>query len=178
MVPLAETVRMRKYPHQPLIRHTSDMEMTEQEIRQLIKALLDSQKLAALATQGGGQPYASLMAFAHTDDLHTILIATSKATHKFANIIAESRVALLIDNRTDQRPGDKTPCALTVQGKARQVLENEMELYRSCYLLRHPELAPFLTEPDTALLKITVHHYLLVRHFEQVMELRLESRPD
>jgi nitroimidazol reductase NimA-like FMN-containing flavoprotein (pyridoxamine 5'-phosphate oxidase superfamily) len=65
----------------------------------LVKNLSATQRSAVLATQEGGQPYLSLMAFAATPDLTTIILATARGTRKHANLMAEPGVALLIDNR-------------------------------------------------------------------------------
>ena len=70
----------------------------------LIK-LLRAQSLAVLSTQQEGQPYASLVAFASNDDLTRLYFATTRSTRKFANIMKDSRVAMLIDNRSNN-PAD------------------------------------------------------------------------
>jgi len=44
------------------------------QLKETIKAILDSQKLSVLATQGDGKPYGSLVAFAATTDMKTILL--------------------------------------------------------------------------------------------------------
>jgi hypothetical protein len=51
-----------------------------------IKNLFDSQSLAVLATQSNAQPYASLVAFAATEDLKQIIFLTPNTTRKYANI--------------------------------------------------------------------------------------------
>jgi hypothetical protein len=48
------------------------------------------------------QPYASLMAFAATDDLKRLLFATERNTRKYANLVSNPRAALLVDNRSNQ----------------------------------------------------------------------------
>ena len=70
----------------------------------LIK-LLRAQPLAVLSTQQEGQPYASLVAFVSSDDLTRLYFATIRSTRKFANIMKDSRVAMLIDNRSNN-PAD------------------------------------------------------------------------
>ena len=64
-----------------------------------LRALLEEQQLAVLATSEAGRPYTSLVAFAVTPDLDAILFATERATRKHANLTTEPRVALLVDNR-------------------------------------------------------------------------------
>ena len=65
-------------------------------------SLLNSQPLALLATQNQGQPYASLVAFAASDDLKALFFATTRSTRKYANLSSDSRVAMLVDNRSNQ----------------------------------------------------------------------------
>ena len=67
-----------------------------------LRALLDSQKLAALATHKEGQPYGSLVSFVSTEDMKQIVFATTRATRKYENLTADPRVAMLIDNRSNQ----------------------------------------------------------------------------
>ena len=71
-----------------------------EDVRRAVQELLYSQRLAVLATHAGGQPYTSLVAVAPTPDLTLLLLATTRATRKFANIMADLRVALLIDSRS------------------------------------------------------------------------------
>jgi nitroimidazol reductase NimA-like FMN-containing flavoprotein (pyridoxamine 5'-phosphate oxidase superfamily) len=58
-----------------------------------------SQPLAVLATHNKGQPYGSLVAFAATHDLDYLIFSTTRSTRKFANLSADPRVAMVIDNR-------------------------------------------------------------------------------
>jgi len=69
-----------------------------ERIRPVLRELFVSQRLAVLATHDDdGQPYASLMAFAATDDLKYLLVVTGRPTRKYANLSA--------DSPRDHRPG-------------------------------------------------------------------------
>jgi heme iron utilization protein len=138
-----------------------------------ILALLASQRLAVLATQQGGQPYTSLMAFAHTDGLRTLLVATATPTRKFANILEDPRVALLIDSRGDGKGGFEGASALTALGTAVALAKNDPARHRQTFLARHPALTEFLNAGDTVLVMIRVVSYQLVTSFQQVRELHL-----
>jgi nitroimidazol reductase NimA-like FMN-containing flavoprotein (pyridoxamine 5'-phosphate oxidase superfamily) len=59
---------------------------TDIDIRPVLRALLESQRFAVLATEDQGQPFASLMAFAATDDLRHMVILTERTTRKYANL--------------------------------------------------------------------------------------------
>ncbi len=149
------------------------MSALENEIQEKISSLLDSQQLAVLSTQRDGQPYSSLMAFAFTADLANIVVATGKSTRKHQNIIQESRVSLLIDNRSNRENDFHAAMAVTVIGKALLIEQSERADYEKIYLLKHPYLENFLSSPTTAFVKIAVSRYLLVSSFQDVMEYRL-----
>ncbi len=151
------------------------MDTREVKVRESIQELLNSQKFAVLSTQRHGQPYSSLMAFAHTEDLSAILVATGTATRKHVNITTEPRVSLLFDNRSNSDSDLNAATALTAVGTIMQVVPQEKEMLQSLYLKRHPGLDAFLREPATAFLKIIIRHYLLVNQFQQVMELHLSD---
>jgi len=136
-----------------------------------IKALLESQLLAVLSTQREGQPYASLVAFAASEDITEIYFATARSTTKFTNIKKDKRVALLIDNRSNRSEDFHGASAVTVIGTADDLKNPEREIIMKKYLVRHPSLEDFIKEPTTALLKVDVSRYILVTRFQEVFEL-------
>lgn len=154
--------------------------MTRQDdkVIKAILSLLNSQHLAALSTQRNGQPYTSLMAFAHTQDLKYLVVATGKATRKHHNILHDARVSLLIDNRSNSEDDFHAAMALTVLGRAQPVEAFEHANYENLYLERHPYLEKFLTSPTTAFIKVEVYHYLLVSRFQKVMEYSIRDDSD
>lgn len=72
------------------------------EAERVLRALLSERHVGVLATQSGGQPYASLVAFVADDEMRHLLFATPRPTRKFANLEAEPRVAMLIDSRGNE----------------------------------------------------------------------------
>ena len=154
------------------------MSALENEFQEKISSLLDSQQLAVLSTQRDGQPYSSLMAFAFTADLANIVVATGKSTRKHQNIIQESRVSLLIDNRSYSENDFHAAIAVTVIGKALLLEQSGQPDYEKIYLQKHPYLENFLSSPTTAFVKIAVSRYVLVSRFQDVMEYRLRDECD
>ncbi|HSB07022.1 MAG TPA: pyridoxamine 5'-phosphate oxidase family protein, partial [Thermodesulfobacteriota bacterium] len=77
------------------------MEKTPQ-LKKFLKDLFFSQRLAVLATQSQGEPYGNLVAFVATNDLKHLLFATTRATRKYANMSENPRVAMVMDNRSNQ----------------------------------------------------------------------------
>ncbi len=154
------------------------MRENDTRLKHDIEEVLASQRLAVLATERKGQPYSSLMAFAHSPDLATIVVATGVATRKHINLMQESRVSLLIDTRSNSEADFHRAAAVTAIGKAELVDEDNHSFYGKLYLDKHPYLESFLEAPTTSLFKISILHYLLVNRFQNVMEYHLTDETD
>ena len=146
----------------------------ESELENLIIELFESQKLAVLGTQNQGQPYANLIAFAASEDLKSLYFATTRATRKYANIEADARVTVLIDNRSNQDSDFSQAAAVTATGTAQEVVASKRGEVLAIYLAKHPMLKDFVQSPSCALLQIKVATYYLVRRFQNVMELHVK----
>jgi len=145
------------------------------QLKETIKGILDSQKLAVLATNGNGKPYGSLVAFAATADMKTILFATMRATRKYANLLTDPGVALVIDTRTNQ-PGDfSDAAAITVLGEVEEVTGHKRQEFVEIYLDKHHYLKEFVESPATALLRVRVKTYIMVSRFQNVQELHMSE---
>jgi general stress protein 26 len=153
-------------------------EMIDREkLQNEISELLLTQKLAVLSTQApGGAPYASLIAYAVTDDLRKIVLATPKATRKFANIKNNPNVALLIDDRSNREQDFHDAKAITVIGRVESfdinAAENDLA---ALYLQKHPYLEDFLRSPSTSMIQVSVYRYYMVSRFQEVMELHIRD---
>jgi heme iron utilization protein len=141
----------------------------------LLKDLLASQKLAVLSTQNHGQPYSNLIALAATDDMRYLLFATTRATRKYANLMADPRVAVLVDNRKNDASDFAEASTFTALGKAWEVQGVERQGLLDLYLEKHPDLREFVTAPTCALLRIAVEKYIVVTRFQEVREVQVAS---
>lgn len=150
------------------------MEQADQIKRQL-QQLFERQNLAVLATQSGGQPYASLVAFKADKNLRRIYFATARSTRKFANLTSDPRVALLINSSLNEPSDFHRAVAVTVQGRAEIIDDKNRKATQKQYLNKHPYLSDFVRSPTCALLCIHVRSYYLVRNFQHVMELHFEE---
>ena len=155
-----------------------EMNVQDLKIEKAITEILSSQLLAVLATERDGQPYSSLMAFANTADLRTVIVATGTATRKYMNLLKEARVSLLVDNRSNSSSDFHSAAAVTVIGRAEPVGQEERSQYEGIYLKKHPYLETFLQSPTTSLFKISACHYLIVNRFQNVMEYHLSNETD
>jgi len=91
------------------------------QIIKRIKELFLSQNLAILATQNKGQPYTSLVSFASSDNLKQIFFVTPQYTRKYMNLSADSRVSMLVDNRSNKASDIGKAIAVTVIGDAEEI---------------------------------------------------------
>jgi len=148
---------------------------TDVEIQPILSDLFRSQRFAVLATDDHGQPFASLMAFAATEDLGQIVVLTERATRKFANLKKNSQVALLIDDRENKGSDTQESVAVTALGEAREAGPDAGAALLELYLARHPYLADFAASPGCAIIRVKVKSYLLVSSFQKVIEWRVGS---
>jgi len=149
------------------------MEPTE-EIRSRLRDLCISQKLAVVSTQSDGQPYASLVAFVASDDLHHIFFVTARTTRKFAYLTKDSRVAVLINSSINEEADFHDAVSITVIGTAEEVEDFERKNVLTLYLSKHPYLEDFAHSPSCAVIKVTTKSYYMVKNFQNVMELHVD----
>lgn len=139
-------------------------------IRDIVRSLLDSQQLAALATCDQDQPYASLVAFACTPDLKRLFFATPRHGRKYHNLIANARVALLMDNCRNEPADFNDAAAVTAIGRAEWVDPQRHPEWIALFIARHPSLADFAQNPDSALFAVEVETYRCVQRFQETTE--------
>jgi uncharacterized protein YhbP (UPF0306 family) len=156
------------------LKESSSVSETENFMSKLRK-LINSTQLAVLATEHSGEPYASLVAFAVTENLREILFATSTATRKFSYLKINNRIALLVDNRSNSIEDFQNATAVTILGTASVLEEDERRRYLKLYLSKLPHLSGFAESPTCALILVKVSSYYLVDHFQNVMEFHFQS---
>lgn len=147
---------------------------TDDQFRKKLTELFAMQNLASLSTQKDGQPYANLVAFYASDDLEQLFFVTPKTTRKFANLSADNRVALMVNNSTNQMHDFHEAIAVTAVGTASEISGIEKKKVLKHYLTKHPYLEDFARAPTCALVGVRVQSYILVRNFQNVTELHME----
>jgi nitroimidazol reductase NimA-like FMN-containing flavoprotein (pyridoxamine 5'-phosphate oxidase superfamily) len=145
-----------------------------EEFKARLRELMDSQSLGVVATQSEGQPYASLVAFVTSGDLKRIYFVTPKATRKFSYLSKDRRVAILINNSTNQAEDFHRAISVTAVGAAVEISGAEREQVLKPYLAKHPHLEDFVKSPSCAMVRITLRSYYMVRNFQNVTELHFE----
>ena len=147
----------------------------DQEIKDQIRELFITQKLAVLSTHHSGQPYASLVAFVGKRDLKKIFFVTSRTTRKFVNLSSDPRVAILINSSLNMESDFHKAVSVTALGTAKEINGSEKDEVLSLYLAKQPYLEAFATSPTCAVVGVTITTYVLVKNFQQVMELHMDQ---
>ena len=149
-----------------------------QEVRlELLRAtekLLHEQRFGVLATQREGQPYGNVLCFAATEDLKYLLFTTPRPTRKFANLQAEARAALVVDDTVNLETDLAAATALTAVGTVQEISAAERPLLEERYLSKNPSLREFVSSPNCVFLKLEVKTYFVVRRFQEVFEVHVK----
>ena len=144
-------------------------------LKEFLKDLFSSQRLAVLATQSRKQPYGNLVAFMATDDLKHLLFVTTRATRKYANISENPRIAMVVDNRSNRKSDFHQAAAVTATGAVKETEGAERNRFQKLYLAKHPYLKEFVSAPTCALLKVEVETYTVVNRFQSVTQLHIKK---
>lgn len=142
-------------------------------LERIVRELLSSQRLAVLSTETGGAPYSSLIAFAASPDLSTLVFTTARPTRKFSNLSENARVSLLVDNRTNREEDFAAAAAATILGSAREAEGEERESALALFLGKHPYLSSFARSPNCAIFRVEIEAYYVVSRFQSVSELHV-----
>jgi len=136
-----------------------------------ILRLLDGQLYGVLCTQGQGQPYGSLVAYAMTPDLDSAVFATQKDTWKYRLLSECDHVALVVDNRS-ALPGQVMDVeAVTATGRAHEVATGpEFERWSRLLTDRHPYLETFVRAVSCGLFRVDIVRYVHVTRFQEVRQ--------
>ena len=149
-------------------QHDCDSARDRNQLAAQLRQLLQQQLHLVLATHDGSAPYTSLMAFDASEDLVRLFFVTSRATRKFSNMAVNSRVSVLIDNRTNRSADFQSAVAVTALGEAKELQGEDRRGPLAHFLRRHPKLEPFCLAASTAFMEIKVSRYILVNQFEEV----------
>ena len=142
------------------------------DLRNFIKRILRSQQFGVLATESQGQPYCSLVAFAETPDLASLLFVTPRNTQKYSNALSSGKVSILIDTREGIKTDIKKAVALTAIGSIREAVAAERDELLIIYSSKHPSLINFTRSTENALMKISTT-YFIVSSFDKTQRFRI-----
>ncbi len=139
-----------------------------------LEELITNQRFAVLATSDKGAPYGNLVAFAAANKGDRLLFATHSATRKFDNITTDNRVALVIDNRTNDPKDLHSAYVATALGTARPLSGSERDDNLEIFLSKHGYLSGRFESPEFILFEVQVEVFNVVTRFQNVAEIRMQ----
>ncbi len=134
------------------------------------KSLLRRSRQGALATliPGSGDPYCSLVNVASHPDGSPILLISRLALHT-RNILSDSRVSLMLDERVEGEPLEGSRIMLA--GRAEQADESELAALSRRYLAAHPSAEAFVNFKDFSFFRVKPSGGHLVAGFGRIVDL-------
>src|ERR1700709_1304156 len=138
------------------------------------RSLLRGSRQGALATlmTGSGDPYCSLVNIASHADGSPNLLISRLALHT-GNILADSRVSLMLDERAEGDPLEGSRIMLA--GRAEQAAGAEAAILRRRYLNAHPSAEAFVDFSDFSFFRIHPAAAHLVAGFGRIIDLKPEQ---
>jgi len=136
----------------------------------LARSLLRRSRQGALATlvPGSGDPYCSLVNVASHPDGSPILLISRLARHT-QNILSDSRVSLMVDERAEGDPLEGARIMLA--GRAEQAAADEVAGLSRRYLAAHPSAEAFVEFKDFSFFRIKPSGAHLVAGFGRIVDL-------
>ena len=144
------------------------------EPAKLAHSLLRRSRQGALATlmPGSGDPYCSLVNIASHPDGSPILLLSRLAVHT-KNILADSRVSLMLDERAEGDPLEGARIMLA--GRAEEASGEAANILRRRYLSAHPSAEAFVEFKDFSFFRIVPSDTHLVAGFGRIVDLKPEQ---
>jgi len=133
-----------------------------------IEAVLTASRFAVLATEGDGQPHASLIAITPFESFRQLLFATYRNTLKYRNLTHNSKVAFLIENENVNIKGLTEKVVLTIIGHTKEISISDKEAAYQAHLKRHPEMESFILSSDCALIMFIAQSYQVVYGIDDI----------
>src|SRR5229473_6093463 len=140
----------------------------------LARSLLRRSRQGALATlmAGSGDPYCSLVNVASHPDASPILLISRLALHT-RNILGDSRVSLMLDERAEGDPleGSRIMLAGRAEEASSDDLGGDLGIVRRRYLNAHPSAEAFVTFKDFSFFRVRPVTAHLVAGFGRIVDL-------
>ena len=137
-------------------------------IKEYILDALQTSQFAVLATEGNGQPHASLIAITPLGSCKQLVFATYRNTLKFRNIDNNSKVALLFEHEVLSKEDLRGRTVMTIIGYTKEISITENETVYQAHLKRHPGMESFMLSSDCALIMVIAQSYQIVNGIDDI----------
>jgi nitroimidazol reductase NimA-like FMN-containing flavoprotein (pyridoxamine 5'-phosphate oxidase superfamily) len=129
---------------------------------------LQTNGFAVLTTEGNGQPHACFIAITPMDDFTSLIFVTYRNTRKYNNLKNNNKVAVLFENRSTISNNQPDIIVLTAFGFAEELDSSIHSTALNTHLLKHPDLESFILSVDTALFKVIVTDYEIIKGIDDI----------
>ena len=137
-------------------------------IKESIEGILKTIGFAVLATEGNGQPHASLIAITPLGSCKQLVFATYRNTLKYRNIENNSKVAVLFVSEGLNKEDLRESTVLTINGYIKEIGTADNEAAYQAHLTRHPEMESFMLSSDCVLIRVIARSYQVVYGIDDV----------
>lgn len=125
-------------------------------MKDMMLAFLETHDLCVIATVGAdSKPESAIVGFSHSQDM-TMVVGTSKKSRKYANLVQNQSVALVI--------GDET-AEIQYEGQA-EIIEHGAyrDMVEHAHIAKLPGAAEYREDPNQVYLKITPTWVRFLKH--------------
>lgn len=151
--------------------------MSEQETWTMVVKTLESQKFSVLATLMGEYPYTSAVTFASPPDAKYIVFATPRHTRKYVNLKSHPKASVFVSNAVNQADDILGAIGITAVGDIEELHHTPgNQHYYDLLCSKHPYLKEFIDSDSTAIFKLNVLKYYVVRDFQRVFEFHMQDK--
>ncbi len=145
------------------------------QIIEQIAGILKDSKYAVLATDGEGQPHASLIGVTWLKGYRQLIFVTYRGTRKHSNISKNGKVAVLVESGNNSISLFHERSVLTAYGHAEEIGLSENDAIIGEHLERHPDLLFLSQSKDCALMSVKIDSYQVVCGVEDVKWLSVDD---
>lgn len=140
----------------------------KKELLNIIKIIMEKQLFAVFSSSGPEGLHSVIVSFAVSEDLKELLFFTPRQTRKFKNILSDSRVALFVDNRSNEIIDIQRTIGIEVIGEASEAEDGSFSDCLNLYKKKYPEMSDFTTAETTAAIRVTIDRFEVVQHFQNI----------
>jgi general stress protein 26 len=143
-------------------------------IKDYIEGVLKTSGFAVLATEGAGQPHASLIAITPYGSFRQLIFATYRNTLKYRNLAHNSKVAVLIEGECNIK-SLKESVVITIIGHTEEINFAENDAAYQAHLKLHPEMESFMLSSDCALIMVIARSFQVVSGIDDIRWIKAED---
>ncbi|MDZ7761178.1 MAG: pyridoxamine 5'-phosphate oxidase family protein [Desulfovermiculus sp.] len=138
-----------------------------------MRTFLMEQRTLILGTCQESVPTCNLMSFALVPGRFSLVMVTPNKSRKSNTLRRNGNVSLLVVDQAALAQDLKNGTAVTLNGRAREVFDQERLDLEEIFIARNPNLEAFARNDQSDVFCIDIHHLVAVTNFQELTELAL-----